>query len=146
MFIINFYDNIIFNFYAQYPVLFQTHKYIQSMQQSLETIKSLLPYVKHFFVLFFAIMKMWLNLVFLFVISSMFEASQARSCNDKNLKSCPKWASNGYCTRSSRFMKRNCKKSCNKCPGKICLNNCDGSIQYASDRSTWAYILITYRG
>ena len=81
----------------------------------------MLPYVKHFFVLFFAIMKMWLNLVFLFVLSSMFEASQARSCNDKNLKSCPKWASNGYCTRSRRFMKRNCKKSCNKCPGKIII-------------------------
>ena len=64
---------------------------------------------------------MWLNLVFLFVLSSMFEASQARSCNDKNLKSCPKWASNGYCTRSRRFMKRNCKKSCNKCPGKIII-------------------------
>ena len=55
----------------------------------------------------------------------MFEASQTRSCNDKNLKSCPKWASNGYCTRSRRFMKRNCKKSCNKCPGKIYHNNCD---------------------
>jgi len=42
--------------------------------------------------------------------------SKARSCKDKNLKSCPKWASNGYCTRTRRFMKRNCKKSCNKCP------------------------------
>ena len=91
------------------------------------------PYVKHFFVLFFAIMKMWLNLVFLFVISSMFEASQARSCNDKNLKSCPKWASNGYCTRSSRFMKRNCKKSCNNCPGKIFHYNWD-------DTPTWTYL------
>jgi len=53
----------------------------------------------------------------------MYEASQARSCNDKNLKSCPKWASNGYCTRSSRFMKRNCKKSCNKCPD-LCKKKC----------------------
>ena len=47
--------------------------------------------------------------------------SKARSCKDKNLKSCPKWASNGYCTRTRRFMKRNCKKSCNKCPGKITI-------------------------
>ena len=147
MFTINFYDNIIFNFYAQSGVLFQTHKDTYSKYVVVTgNNKKGFPYVKHFFVLFFAIMKMWLNLVFLFVISSMFEASQARSCNDKNLKSCPKWASNGYCIRSSRFMKRNCKKSCNKCPGKICLNNCDGSIQYASDRPTWAYILITYRG
>ena len=45
--------------------------------------------------------------------------SKPRSCKDKNLKSCPRWASNGYCTLTRRFMKRNCKKSCNKCPGKI---------------------------
>ena len=121
MFTINFYDNIIFNFYAQSGVLFQTHKDTSSKYVVVTgNNKKGFPYVKHFFfVLFFPIMKMWLNLVFLFVISSMFEASQARSCNDKNLKSCPKWASNGYCTRSSRFMKRNCKKSCNNCPGKI---------------------------
>jgi hypothetical protein len=47
--------------------------------------------------------------------------SKPRSCKDKNLKSCPKWASNGYCTRTRRFMTRNCKKSCNNCPGKITI-------------------------
>ena len=32
---------------------------------------------------------------------------------------CPIWAYQGYCTKSSEFMKEYCKKSCDECPSKI---------------------------
>ena len=50
MFTINFYDNIIFNFYAQSGVLFQTHKDTYSKYVVVTgNNKKGFPYVKHFF-------------------------------------------------------------------------------------------------
>ena len=38
--------------------------------------------------------------------------------SDKYVLHCPSWAKNGECTKSLKFMKKHCKKSCNECPSK----------------------------
>ena len=42
----------------------------------------------------------------------------SNDCHDSShyVAECPQWALNGQCTKSSEFMKKFCKKSCNECP------------------------------
>ena len=42
----------------------------------------------------------------------------SNDCHDSShyVAKCPQWALNGQCTKSSEFMKKYCKKSCNECP------------------------------
>ncbi|KAL9967919.1 hypothetical protein ACROYT_G026227 [Oculina patagonica] len=45
-------------------------------------------------------------------------ASFAHGCADKDPRNCPYWAKKGYCTgQFESYMKTNCQKSCNLCPG-----------------------------
>ena len=61
----------------------------------------------------------------LIVTIIIFISLQSSSClkndckdSDKYVLHCTSWAKNGACTKSPKFMKKHCKKSCNYCPSK----------------------------
>ena len=61
------------------------------------------------------------TIIFGILILTGISVGMDTGCDDSSdyATDCPIWANEGYCTKSSEFMKEYCKKSCDECPSKI---------------------------
>merc|ERR1711962_1654549 len=72
-----------------------------------------------------------------FIAGRSFSSGHGRvNCDDskKYAGRCKSWANHGECTKSQKFMKKYCKKSCDLCTVK----HCDDSKKYSFKCPTWA--------